>query len=457
MGAEANLSLDTLRSAALALPRGSATTREDVGLKTGLRLPLMLGAVGSVLLLGALVGWAAVTPIGSAVIASGQAVVRGQPKLVQSLDGGIVAAIEVANGARVARGDLLLRLDPTLLAVNLDIARGRLAEALAWRARLEAEQQGLASLRFVYAALPFALPDTARAEAGQTRIFEARRILLSGQEAQGREKVAQLDNQIAGAEGQLAATRERLSLLDSELADFRRLKDQGLVRDSQVKELQRDRAEVAGEIAALQAEAARLANALRDAELTTLQDRRSFTEQVVTELREVTAEIEELTIEIVTTMAQLDRVEIRAPADGVVHELAATTIGGVIAPGATILQIIPLDEGVEFELQVDPRRIDEVWPGQPAQLAIASLDSRDMPKLAATVASVAPASVRDPVSDRAFYRVTLEVPPGELARLDGVSLVPGMPAEAFLETGSHTVLSYLLDPLASQLDRAFRE
>ncbi|MEX5730246.1 HlyD family secretion protein [Rhodovulum iodosum] len=427
-------------------------------LHTGLRPLSLIGGVAGLVFLVLLVAWAAFTPIAGAVIAPGQAVVRGQPKLVQSLDGGRVEAIAVKSGDRVAAGQVLLRLDPTLLEVNLEIARARLAEALARQARLRAEHLGLAAPRFDYPPLPFTPPGTVEQEEGQRQIFAARAELLAGRAAQLQERRAQLNAQTGGIAGQLDSKRAQLGYIEEDLGNIAALAEKGLARDSQRLELQRSRAELLGQISALEADRARLVNTIRDAEIEALQRQREFKEQVVTELREVTAEIEELIPQIVITETRLDQVVIRAPVAGVVHEMAVSTVGGVVPPGETILQVIPLEQGLDFEVRLDPRAVDRVHPGQPAQLVMAALDPKATPRLKGHVRRVSPGTVTDPATGQAFYRVVLDVTPEELARLGPeVALVPGMPVEAFLETGERTVLRYLLKPLSAQFERAFRE
>lgn len=416
-----------------------------------------LGALAAVALLAVLGLWAALTPIGGAVIAEGQAVVRGEAKRVQSFDGGIVAEIATANGDRVAAGDILLRLDATLVSTNLGIARGRLAEALARKARLEAESLGHGTLAFAYPSLPFPLPDTTSQEVGQRQIFTARAEVLRGWGDQLVERLEQFSKQIAGVEGQIAAKRSQLEFAERELENVSRLTARGLARQSQVLELQRMQADLLGQIAALEAEAGRLVNARRDAELETLQAERSFREDVLTELRTVTAEVEELTLEILTRQDQLSRVAIRAPVSGVVHQMDVTTLGAVIAPGERILEIVPLEEGIDFELRLDPRHVDQVWPGQAAGVVISALNNRTTPMIEGSVRQISPGVVTDPETGARFFRLMLMVPPEELARLGGAELTPGMPVEAYLRTRERSVMAYLLEPLSAQMRRAFRE
>jgi HlyD family secretion protein len=422
--------------------------------------PTLAAALASLLLIAAIAVWAQVTMISGAVIAPGQVVVRGKPKLVQSLDGGIVAAIGVANGDVVAGGALLMRLDPTLLEVTRDIARNRLAAALALAARLRAEQMGATELSFTYPDLPFAAldrADTAREEEGQRQIFAARAELLKGRRDQLAEQRRKLEVQAEGLEGLIAAKAAQLALLGRERANVQRLYERSLARQGQLLDLQRAEADLLGQLSGYRSDLAATRLAARDAELAVVQGEREFKEQVVTDLRLATTEAEELVLQIVNLGTQLDRVDIRAPSPGVVHELQATTVGGVVAPGAVLLQILPVDDGMAFEFRLDPRAVNRVQAGQPAQVVFPAFDQRITPKLNGTVAAVSPAAIADPASGQSYYRVELEIAADEIARLGPGALLPGMPLEAFLQTGERSVLGYLLDPLSAQIDRAFRE
>ncbi|OED49416.1 hypothetical protein AB838_06925 [Rhodobacteraceae bacterium (ex Bugula neritina AB1)] len=422
----------------------------------------MVGYFGVVLLIGVLGLWAATTVIGGAVIAMGQVIVQGNPKTIQNLDGGIVAAIHVENGDLVAKDQLLMQLDPTLLQINLDMAHKRLAAALALRARLQAEQAEAKTLSFDYPPLPGVMAgltlDMAPHEKGQRAIFAARAEMIEGGRQQLAETLLQLENQITGVKGQIAALRDQLTYLNKDLENSRQLVKQGLARQSVLTEQMRAQANLLGELAAREAELARLGNIRRDDELKTLQQERSFMEGVVTDLQDVTTTIEDLMLEIATRSAQLGRIDIRAPEAGIVHEMQVTTIGGVVAPGADILQIVPQDSGLDFEVRVDPTAADQVYQGQPARVVLSAFDRQTTPELVGKVAVISPGVVRDERTGLDFYRLKLTVTPEELARLDGsIEVLPGMPIEVYLGTGERTVLSYLTQPLASHLRRTFRE
>ncbi len=425
-------------------------------LQTDMSRAMLLGGCGSILLLILAVVWAQMTQINGAVIASGQVMVRGQTKMVQSLDGGIVEAVLVADGNTVVAGQPLIRLDPTLLRVNLDIYRNRLAEALARKARLEAEQLGLPAPVFGPPSPWLAGMDLALQHESQRQMFTARADVLRGTRDQLRESIVQFRNQAIGVEGQIVALREQLGYIEKDLDNLLALNAKGLVRESQVLDLQRTRSAMSGQIAEQDATRARIANSIRDTELAILQAAREFKEQVVTELREASTTSEELTLQIATTQKQLDRIVLHAPSAGIVHELQATTIGGVVAPGVTVVQIVPLSDGVEFSLRLDPLAIDSVYVGQQAKIVLPAFSS-STPHIFGTLASISPTSVTDPATGQSFYRLTLTIPPEELERLGEVDLVPGMPVEAFLQTEERSVWSYLTKPLNDQLTRAFRE
>lgn len=435
-------------AAALYTPPGP---KEDIG-RIG-----RSGVIASLALMGIFLAWAQFTQISSAVIAPGQIIVPGKPRVVQSLDGGMVAEIAVANGDRVSAGQVLMRLDPTLIQVKLDMARNRLAAALALRSRLEAEQAGLPDPVFAPEPLPFPLPDTTQAEAGQHQIFAARAALRDGRTQQLVEQVAQLGNQIIGVEAQITAGQQQLAILEGELANAETLSAKGMIRKTELLDLQSRRAGLAGDIAGNQSEKARLHNAIRDTELQAGQAESSFHEAVATELRTTTTEIEELVLEIVTLSEQLDRVDIRAPSDGMVHEVQMTTPGGVVAPGAVIMQIVPQTGPVEFEMRMPAKDLERVHVGQPAHLVFSGLDQRTTPRLDAQVATVSPDAITDPQTGQSYYRLTLSVAPDQIARLGEVAVLPGMPVDAYLQTGDRSVMSYLLAPMTHQLMLAFRE
>lgn len=435
----------------------SHAQENNPSLRTSLRWPMLVGTLAACALLAVGVGWAGLTRISGAVIAPGAVEVAGKPKSVQHLDGGIVESILVSDGQSVGRGDVLVRLDATLLQANLDIYKTRLSEANAMRARLAAEQSGAQEITF---AAPDPLVEgaqTALHRTGQTKIFEARRELERGRQAQLAEKIRQFRNQITGVDALIEAKQRQGALLEEELASVIQLSEKGLVRASQLLGLQRQQADLLGQIAEHRSELARIENSIRDTEIEILQGQRQLKEEVVTQLRDVTTQIHELRQQTISTVKQLERINIRAPVSGRVHEMQFTTIGGVVPAGATILQIVARDEGLSFSTRIDPAAVDQVYVGQEARLRFSAFNQRTTPELTGHVADISPTSVEDEATGMSFFRVRLNVPQEQLARLGTLKLVPGMPVEAYLKTTDRTVLSYLIKPLSDQIAQAFRE
>lgn len=426
------------------------TTSSRAVVLSGLALFVLLFVAGG--------AWATYASLSGAVIAPGQVAVLGKPKTVQHLDGGIVAEIAVDNGDTVKKGDLLVRLDDTLLKANQAIYRNRLTEALARRARLAAERDDTEAIDWEHPAMDlFGLELPEGAQASQARLFETRSKTLSGQTSQLREKIAQYENQAKGIRALKGSKTKQLDLLEEELEGIRSLAEQGLTRKSQLMGLERQREEIIGETAEDDAELARIANAVSETEIAILQAGREFQEAVLDELAKTEAEINDMTEQLHATMEQLKRIDIRAPVAGIVHELSVFTIGGVIGPGSPILQIVPQDDGFEIEANIAPQFVDELYPGQPATLRFSAFNQRTTPELAGALKTISPNVIVNEQTGLSFYQVRLTVSDTELARLEGQAILPGMPVEAFIRTRDRTPLNYLLKPLTDQIKRAFKE
>ncbi|MBV2360788.1 HlyD family type I secretion periplasmic adaptor subunit [Thalassococcus sp. CAU 1522] len=429
----------------------------DRPLKTGFGWTARLGIIGVVVLLGSLVAWAHFVWISGAVIATGSIAIQGKPKQVQHFDGGVIEDILVSEGDTVIQGETLIVLDKTLLEANLAIYKARLAELLVRRDRLEAEQADLPAIEFAPFPPLLAGLDAETFRIGQREVFAARRALQQGREVQLREKMVQFGHQITGVEGLIASKRTQLSLIRQEMETTRTLEEKRLVAANQLMAIRRSEADLEGQLSEHQSEIARIRNSIQDAELEILQNRRQFKEQVVSDLGEVVAQIGELQQQVVSTEKQLDRVALKAPVSGIVHEMQVFTKGGVVQPGATVLQIVPVTERLTFELQVSPVSIDQVYVDQPATIRFSAFDQRTTPELTGTVRRVSPTSLTDPQTGVSFYVVELDIPDTEIAQLGALTLVPGMPLEGYLQTNARSVLSYVVKPMTDHLARAFRE
>lgn len=440
-------------------PEASHSPNENARpVATSSRAVVLSGLALLVLLFVAGGAWATYASLSGAVIAPGQIAVLGQPKTIQHLDGGIVAEIAVDNGDTVEKGDLLVRLDDTLLKANQAIYQNRLTEALARRARLAAERDGAETISWDHPVLEVFDLDLPRdTRASQARLFKTRRATRLGQASQLREKIAQYDNQAKGIHALKGSKARQLALLEEELEGIRSLAEQGLTRKSQLMGLERQREEIIGQSAEDDAELARIANAISETEIAILQSGREFQEAVLGELAQVEAEINDMAEQLHATKEQLRRIDVRAPVAGIIHELSVFTLGGVVGPGSPILQIVPQNGGFEIEANIEPQFVDELYPGQPATLRFSAFNQRTTPELAGTLKTISPNVTINEQTGLSFYQVRLTVPDSELARLEGQAIIPGMPVEAFIKTRDRTPLNYLLKPLTDQIKRAFRE
>lgn len=419
---------------------------------------IVAGGLAFLLLFGGAGTWMAIAEVSGAVVASGAVIVRGKPRLVQHLEGGIVREILARNGDRVEKGATLVRLDDTLLLANLEIYRNRIGEAIARKARLEAERDGLDHIQWDESADEvYSLKDYEQHRTGQQSLFDARRSTLDGEVAQLQERIEQLGNQRDGVQGVMDAKNQQVGMIDEELTGVRQLVADGTTPKVRLLQLERSRAELAGQISEHAAELARIQNSIGETEIAILQARRQFLEGVLSELREVTTEVNDLSQQVVATTEQLKRVELVSPVSGYIHEANVYTVGGVVAPGATVMEVVPTDDGIEIEVNVDPQSVDQLHLGQQSVVRFPAFNQRTTPELFGQVSVISPSSVVDERTGIAFYRVSVAVTADEIERLGDNPLVPGMPAEAFIQTHQRTILSYLVKPFSDQIARAFRE
>ncbi len=439
-------------------PVASAVTGPRRPVNVDVKAPLRSAFLVFIILAGGLLSWMLTVPLSAAVVASGYVVVRGKPQLVQHLDGGIVKAIEVRNGDEVRKGDVLVRLDEATLKANLDIYLNRLREALTKRARLEAERDDREGVAFDLEAFrSFDLGDVTVHTQRQESIFRARKASRAGEVEKLKEKIGQFENQTDGLEGLIGAKTEQLNTIKVELDSLNELLEKGIATKTRVYNQERMKSDLTGQIVEHISELARISNAIRETEVSIIQVDRAFKEKVLSELSETATQAEDLTQQITATRKQLERVEIRAPASGIVHELSVNTVGGTVSPNGTLMQIIASDQGVDVEVSIDPNTIDQVTIGQGAALRFPAFNQSTTPEIMSAVEQISPSSVTDERTGLSFYRVILSVAPEELGRLQGVRLIPGMPVEAYVRTGERTMASYLMKPLIDHLNRAMRE
>ena len=421
------------------------------------RQPILLGLAVVFLLVGGIGVWAATTSIAGAVIASGKLVVDTNVKKIQHPTGGIVGELLAREGDRVRQGDVLVRLDGTQARANLGIINRALDEMAARQARYEAERDGAEAVTFpVGLAARAGDPEVARLMAGERKLFEMRRAARDGQRAQIREQIQQLHQQVEGVRAQLDAKSREVALVNKELEGVRILWKQNLVPISRVTVLERDAARLEGEQGSLVASQAMNRGRIAELELKSHQIDQDLSTEVGKELAELRAKRSEMAERQVAADDQLRRLDLAAPQDGRVFQRSVHTIGGVVQAGEALMLIVPNDESLIVEVRVPPQEIDQVHVGQPAILRFATFNQQTTPQLEGEVVHIGADVSQDDRASAPYYSVRIRVPERELARLGGLTLLAGMPVEAFMQTAPRTVASYLVKPLADQVERAFR-
>jgi HlyD family secretion protein len=421
--------------------------------------PLWVGGLTILCLVGGFGGWSLFTSISGAIVSSGQIEVEQHRQVVQHLDGGMVAEIAAQEGQSVAAGDLLLRLDGSLLHSELTIVEGQLYEVLARRARLEAERDDAGTVTVPADLLTLAETrvDVADQIEGQRRLFIARRETVAKQTEQLQRRLEQTAAQIKGIDAQQAALAEQLALINDQTEDQQSLLSRGLAQSSRVVDLQREAASLTGDMGELTASRAQAEGRGTEVEIEILRLAAARREEANTQLRELGPQALELAERRRALVERIARLDIRAPVSGIVLGLTVTTPRAVIRPADPVLYIVPQDRPLVIATQVQPIHVDEVRVGQAVRLVFSAFSSRTTPEVSGHVVLVSADALVDQRSQTTYYRAEIVLDPGELEKLGDVVLVPGMPVEAFIQTGARTPMAYLLKPFTDYFERAFRE
>lgn len=418
---------------------------------------LALGAAAIVLLVGGVGGWAVTTELSGAVIASGQLVVDSNVKKVQHPTGGVVGELRVREGDRVKAGDVVVRLDETQTRAGLAIVTKALDELAARQARNEAERDAAQRVAFPPDLLARAAdPDVLQVIVGEQRLFEIRGSGREGLKSQLKEQVAQLEQQILGNREQEAAKAREIDWIQQELKGVRDLWSKNLVPFARVTALERDGARLDGERGALIASMAQTKGRIAEIQLKILQVDEDLRTEVGKELAEMRGKKSELIERRVAAEDQLKRVDLVAPQNGRVFQRSVHTIGGVVQAGEPVMLIVPDSDALIIEARVAPQEIDQVHVGQRAVVRFPAFNQRTTPELDGEIVRIGADVTQEEKKNESYYSVRIVVPDSELARLDGLRLVAGMPVEVFMQTAPRTVLSYLVKPMQDQIAKAFR-
>jgi HlyD family secretion protein len=420
-------------------------------LKRGLRVLVFgVGIVGV---------WATLVPLSGAVVVPGTLVVESDVKKIQHPAGGVVANISVRDGMHVRAGDLLLHLDETQLRANAQVLSQQLDQTRARLARLIAERDGLDQPQMPHEmASRSGDNDVGRIWVSEISLFNSRVATRRNSKELLQSHVGQLGEQISGLDAQVKSKAAQHELISGELEGVDGLYQKGLVPLTRKTSLQREAARLDGERGQVTAAIAEAKSKISEAELQSVKIDHDFRTEVMKDLREAQDKEAELVEKSTAAQDLLRRVDLRAPTDGIVHQLSVHTIGGVITPGEVVMEIVPESDELQIEAKLPPQEVDHVHKGQRAYIRFSAFNQRTTPQLEGVVSYVSADLNHDRQRNpnaATYYTVRVTLPPSERRRLGGLELVSGMPVEVFLQTGSRTMMSYLLKPISDQLLRTF--
>jgi len=424
----------------------------------GLRSTILIGFAIIAFCIGGFSIWAVLAPLRGAAVATGSVVVDSKRKSIQHLEGGIVSEILVHDGDRVKADQVLMRLDPTQAQATLQQVTSRYNAAAALVARLTAEDTGQSDITYPPALLAQASdPEVAKLIDGQTAIFRARLDELSSQTQILDQRSAQSAEEIRGLEAQIKSQQDQLRLIGEEITNKSALLEKGLVTKPQVLQLQRQQAEIEGAKNVNVASIARAKQSVQENQMRISELRTNRINESSKDHGEALKDLFDFAERVRSAQDVLARTEIRSPSDGTVMAMTVHTVGGVVAPGSTVMEIVPSADQLTIEAKVAVKDIESVHAGLPAQVRLTAYDQRSTPTVDARVSWVSADRVDDDKTGLSYYTTRVEIDHAQLAALDFVHLYPGMPVEVMILGTERTVADYLLAPITRTFARAMRE
>ncbi|PCJ27751.1 MAG: hemolysin secretion protein D [SAR86 cluster bacterium] len=425
-------------------------------IQTSMDGPRRVGLVLLFLIFGVFGIWATIAPLDSNAHATGTVTVKSYKKIVQHLEGGIISEISVKNGDFVSEGQALLTLDNTQPLAQLEIANATFAALATLEARLTAERDNLDAIAYSPELLNSEF-DTAIEISAQNQIFQARKTAQKGSVDVLEQRIEQLQSIVLGQKA-LKISKERLagSYLE-ELEDVKALLADGFSDITHLRNAERSHESLRGEAAELTASIASTEIQIGETRLQILQQKNEFRNDVIGQLADTQTRLKDSRERVNALKDVVARTVIRAPVDGVVNGMQFHTVSGVIAPATTIAEIVPQFEDLIIEAKVSPLDIDRVFEGQKAMIRFSTFSSKTVPTLFGSVLSLSADAFIDEFTGMSYYLARIEVSPQGMEDLGNLSLVPGMPAEVFINSGSRTFLQYIYKPLSNSLARSMNE
>lgn len=403
--------------------------------------------------------WSTLAPLESAAIAVGTVESESSRKTIQHLEGGIIKEILVADGDVVHAGQTLISLEDTKARAEAESLQGQLWDATAREARLQAEQRGEERVSFPaeLKAAQKANPSLAVVLAGQQSIFETRRQVFQSQAAVNRDRRAQVEKEIEGLTAQQSAASKRIDIVREEADTVAMLVNKGLERRPRLLSLQRETADIEGRRGEIVAQISRAEQVINESQATLIKLENDRQNEIAQSLREVQSQIFQIRERLQAADDLLLRTAVKAPEDGVVTDLRVHTPGGVVGAGAPLMDLVPRQDRLVITARVRPEDIDVVRPGLAADVNLLPYNQRRVPRLKGIVTRVSADRLLDKRTDQPYYATKIRVEDPRVAEIDGIRIIPGMPAQVFIKTGRGTVALYALKPLLDSFNNAFHE
>lgn len=406
----------------------------------------------------AVIGLGALVPFESGALAPGHVMVENKRKTVQHLDGGIIRAIHVREGAQVKAGAPLITLDDTSARLNVSVYQAQADALRGEQAALEAQLLGKPAIVFPADLLARSgEPNVASIIRSQTAAFAARRENVGGRKAQLSEQFGQIGEEIAGDHASAAAREEQLRLLDGEIADIEALLAKGFATKARLLALKRAAAQIRGERASLHAEAAKLRIRQSEVRIQSLQVERESASEAADALRMVQSQLAEVQDKLSAAKQMLDRIVIRAPVAGTVVGLRPTTVGGVIQAGEPLMDVVPNAGRLVVTARVSPSNADKLRVGQKADVRFDASGVRSAPVVGGFVQTFSADALTDSRTGDLYFEAQVAVPESSARKLHADLRKPGVPADVLLKTGKRTAFGYLFAPISRASFHAARE
>jgi HlyD family type I secretion membrane fusion protein len=428
------------------------------------KMEMRRGVIVAVVFFVGVLGWAAFIPLDSGAVAQGSVAVSGNRQSVQHRDGGIITELPVIEGQLVKKGDILVRISASELVAAERGMAGEMMSLLAQRARLDAERTGAGAMKVPAEFASLSEQDKVLANdamRSQRLLFSARRDALSTQRSVLGQQIKQHRAQISAFDQQMSANGRQQTLIGEELTGLDSLVEKGFVSINRIRAMKRGAAELEGNYGSLQADKIRVSESIGETRLTMVSIDRKMLEDVATEMQATQLRLDELQPRLYSTREQLARAMVRAPASGKVVGLNVHTVGGVVSPGQTLMEIVPVNRDLVIEAKVQPSDADDLRVGMPTQIRFSALHERTLPTLMGKINKLSADSFEDERTGQHYFTIEIQVPLSELEKVRRVRgenvITAGLPAEVIVPLKKRTALSYLLDPITEMLWMSGRE